>query len=553
MQISAVGQKRLFVLPDLKRDFIPEWLTGALFGMLLSFGFSRCFCQPPSAGLFRRFAEPVRTLCVMLNSGFKHVFSDRISSAARLLSAGFLALTALAGPVKAADVQHYHCDVAVIGSGGAGLSAAIAASEAGAQVLVLEKMPMIGGNTILAAGHMLVSAPQFLKNNGDADPFYEELLAHGGESADKKLMSKLVRDSADSAEWLRSLGTDLEPSHTPISDKNICDMQPSDGRLIGPETIKSLLGRVEERRIPIQTLSYAHRILTDEHRRVRGVEVMNPDGTIRQINAPAVVIATGGFSANDLMVSQYLKLPENLLSTNTPGATGDGIVMGRLLGAQTVDLDAVIVHPTTLPIYGLIMPRDTRTRGAVLVNAQGERFADELSPDLAAKIEALPGRRAWLILDQSIIDAMPVLSGYAYSGYFLKGDTDEALARAMHMSPQTFAETMRRYRKAQTAQYDPDFGRALLKSPLNRYPLYAVSITPGIHRTLGGLRINENAQVLSEEGAIPGLFAAGEVTGGIFGHSRLEGLGITNAVVFGRTAGASAADYALQSENRANH
>ena len=182
--------------------------------------------------------------------------------------------------------------------------------------------------------------------------------------------------------------------------------------------------------------------------------------------------------------------------------------------------------------------------GGILVNEKGHRFTNELSSDLEPFFERADGR-AWLIVDQDIVDSYPALRNYAQSGFMERGRTDEELARLIRVSPETLVEELSRYRSLVRHQSDTDFGRPTMKSYLTHYPLYAINVRPGIQSTLGGLYTNARAQVLYTSGApIRGLFAAGEVTGGIFGARRLEGSSLTASIVYGRIAGAEAANFA---------
>ena len=382
------------------------------------------------------------------------------------------------------------------------------------------------------------------------------MIRKGGRTTDQALLTRIVSGSGEAVEWLRSYGAELEPLCITRDDslQTACNLnedgtvskrgiQPKRG-LIGPEIINALLHGIESHGVPIRTRTAVKRITTDAEGRVNGVVVLNTKGREYRIDAPAVVIATGGFSANEAMVSRFARHTQGLQSTNSPAATGDGILLAENMGARTVDMHAVTVHPTTLPFSGLILPHQVRVNGAILVNDKGERFADELSEKLAEQIRDKNSGRAWLIFDQAMIDDMPVLKSYARSGYFIRGTSDLELARGIRVPPEKFHETLVRYRSMVDRQEDTDFGRPQLLSRLDSSPLYAVSVRPGIHTTLGGLKIDPRARVLSDKGPIAGLYAAGEVTGGVLGARRLEGAGLTAAIVYGRIAGTEAADWA---------
>lgn len=489
----------------------------------------------------------------MLNSGHGHQPLGKLLSRCLRGAAGIAAGIGLATAAASALAADAHCDVVVIGAGGSGLTSALSATESGAKVIVIEKMPFIGGNTVLATGFML-GVPK--DEPRELEQLESDMIRKGGRTADQALLTRIVSGSGEAVEWLRGYGAELEPFCITRDDslQTACNLnedgtvskrgiQPKRG-LIGPEVINALLHGIESRGVPIRTRTAVKRITTDAEGRVNGVVVLNTKGREYRIEAPAVVIATGGFSANEAMISRFARHTRGLQSTNSPAATGDGILLAENIGAQTVDMHAVTVHPTTLPFSGLILPHQVRVNGAILVNDKGERLADELSEDLADQIRDKNSGRAWLIFDQAMIDDMPVLKSYARSGYFIRGTSDLELARGIRVPPEKFHETLVRYRSMVDRQEDTDFGRPLLLSRLDSSPLYAVSVRPGIHTTLGGLKIDPRARVLSDKGPIPGLYAAGEVTGGVLGARRLEGAGLTAAIVYGRIAGTEAADWA---------
>ena len=485
-----------------------------------------------------------------------HVGRQAVGLVAGLGLACFVNTAAFATSTDATQAHDAtNFDVIVIGAGGAGLSSAVSAAENGAKVIVVEKMPFIGGNTVLAASFML-GIPK--DNRLEAERLESDMIREGGRTLDANLMKKVVTESGDTVEWLRSFGANLQ-SFCMTRDQNLkasCraeeddgsisrrGIQPANGGYIGEEVIKALLHGVDSHHIPIQTHSSVQSIALNENGQVDGVVIENAAGQRRHLKAPAVIIATGGFCANESMVTTYIENSEGLQSTNSPAATGDGIRMAETLGAETVNMNAVTIHPTTLPFSGLVIPRQARVNGAILVNDQGERFADELSPDLANQIQTKNHGRAWLIFDQTLLDSMPVLASYARSGYFIRGNTEVELARGIRVPAEKLRDTMQRYRNFVELDKDGDFKRSLMTSRLNHSPLYAVSVRPGIHTSLGGVKVDTDTRVLTKQGAIPGLYAAGEVTGGILGQSRLEGTGLTTALVFGRVAGREAAQWA---------
>lgn len=451
----------------------------------------------------------------------------------------------------------YHYDVVVIGAGAAGLTAAVSAAEHGASVMVIEKMPTVGGNSVLSAGYML--APITQKNTPEKGIYTPQLQAQeetqlrdmivteGQGANDPLLVKTLVARSGKAIDWLRRLGADL------VRDSNDFPLrvQSQSTLMVGEEVVKTLLQDAETLRIPIQTQARVSRLLIDDQGRVTGVSVITGRGRQYDVAAHSVIIATGGFAANEQLTGVPLMGRGGLNTTNMPGSIGDGILLLEPLHPQMINMKDVVIHATTLPFSNLVMPVQARHEGGIVVDGTGRRFANELSLKLWKDIVDKSFGRAWLIVDQGIIDKMPVLKNYARYGYLYKAQNEEELARYMHVNPQVFANEMRRYRMLAEMKNDLDFHRPTLDSTLREYPLYAVSIQPALHGTPGGLKINVNTEVLNQKNEpIPGVFAAGEVTGGVFGKGRIQGTGLMDAIVYGRIAGIHAAHYAKMLEKK---
>ena len=205
------------------------------------------------------------------------------------------------------------------------------------------------------------------------------------------------------------------------------------------------------------------------------------------------------------------------------------------------------IHPTVEANTAALITEGLRGDGAVLINAEGKRFIDEVGTrDVvsAAEIDQT-GSYSWLVVDQAMVDASSVIQGYIKKGYTVTGETYEELGKAMGVDEAAFAETMNTWNGYVEAKNDPDFGRTSFANKLDTAPYYAIKVTAGVHHTMGGLKINTNTEVLNENGeVIPGLFAAGEVTGGVHGANRLGGNAVADFTVFGRIAGAAASKYA---------
>ena len=246
------------------------------------------------------------------------------------------------------------------------------------------------------------------------------------------------------------------------------------------------------------------------------------------------------------MVVEYKPELEGFMTTNAAGIQGQGILMAKELGADTVDMEQIQIHPTVQADTASLITEGLRGDGAILVNANGERFIDEVGTrDVVSAAEiAQPGSFSWLIVDQKMVDASSVIQGYINRGLMLSGDTCEALAEALEIPADAFAKTMETWNGYVAEKNDPDFGRTSFANPLDTAPFYAVKVTAGIHHTMGGLKIDPETHVINESGEIiPGLFAAGEVTGGVHGGNRLGGNAVADIVIFGRIAAQSAIDY----------
>ena len=368
---------------------------------------------------------------------------------------------------------------------------------------------------------------------------------------DPELVETLCEGTADAIDWLDENGITLHnvSSFGGASVKRIHRPVNEEGKVVsvGAYMIPLLQENCEKRGIDIVLNTTVDTILTDANGAAVGVSGTDKDGNTVVVNAKSVILATGGFGANLDMVTQYKPELAGFMTTNAAGAQGQGIEMATAIGAGTVDMDQIQIHPTVEANTAALITEGLRGDGAILVNANGERFIDEVGTrDVVSAAEiAQPGSYSWLIVDQAMADASSVIQGYIKKGYTKTGATYEELAKELDVDPTTFANTMETWNSYVEAKNDPDFGRTSFANPLNNGPYYAIKVTAGVHHTMGGVTINSATEVLKEDGTvIPGLFAAGEVTGGVHGANRLGGTAVADFVVFGRIAGESAANYA---------
>ena len=489
-------------------------------------------------------------------------------------------------------------DVVIVGAGGAGMTAAMTASDAGKSVIILESQAMVGGNSVRSTGGMNAAktvyqdenefgegagVEKMLKSAADnyADNEFITSLAAtvaqqwadyqanpvgyfdsvelmeldtmvGGKGINNpELVKTLVEGTAPAIDWLDENGMSLHnvAAFGGASVKRIHRPVNEEGKVVsvGAYLVPLMEKACQDRGVEFILNTTADTILTDANGQAVGVSGTDKDGNAVTVNAKAVVLATGGFGANLDMVASYKPDLKGFMTTNAPGIQGQGIAMATDIGAATVDMDQIQIHPTVEANTAALITEGLRGDGAILVNANGERFTDEVSTrdKVSAAEIAQPGSFSWLIVDQAMADASNVIQGYITKGYTKQGATYEELAKEIEVDPAAFAATMEKWNGCVEAKTDADFGRTSFANPLNTAPYYAIKVSAGVHHTMGGVVINSSTEVLKEDGSvIPGLFAAGEVTGGVHGANRLGGTAVADFVVFGRIAGSSAAAFA---------
>ncbi|MDO4432122.1 MAG: flavocytochrome c [Aerococcaceae bacterium] len=439
-------------------------------------------------------------------------------------------------------------DIVVIGAGGGGMAAAIAATDAGAKVAIFEKMPLAGGNTMKSSAGMNASETKFQKEAGiedSNDKFYEETLKGGKETNDPELLRFFVDNSASAIEWLETMDIRLSNLTTTGGMSVQRTHRPEDGSAVGGYLVDGLYANVRERNIPLFVNANVVEILQTEGA-ASGIKV-EINGETKEIAAKAVIIATGGFGANLEKVAELKPELTGFVTTNQSGSTGDGIEMAKALGAQVVDLDQIQIHPTVEQETSYLITEAVRGEGAILVSQEGKRFFNEMETrdKVSAAIIELPEHYAYVIADDALKGRVKAMNTYEEKGFVVKAETIEELAAALEIPAENLTATLEEWNKSVEAKKDEAFGReTAMDNNLTTAPYYAIKIAPGIHHTMGGLKINTNAQVLSEAGEpIKGLYASGEVTGGVHGSNRIGGNAVADIIIFGRQAGEQSATF----------
>ena len=509
-----------------------------------------------------------------------------------------------AAAAEPAEDMSVEADVVVVGMGGAGMAAAITASEAGKNVVILESQSMGGGNTVRSTGGLNAAktATQDENEFGEADGVNKTLATAKESWADNEVITELAatvqkqwdeyqakpegyfdsvelfeldtmiggkginnfdlvktlcENTSDAVDWLKEHDAELPSvgAFGGASVKRIHRPVNAEGKTtaVGSYLVPILTKNVEDKdNIDVYYNTTANKIIMEDGKAV-GVVAEGETGNTVTVNAKAVILATGGFGGDLDRVVKYNPDLEGFVTTNAAGSLGQGIDMATAddVKADTVDMEQIQIHPTvTVDADGNahLITEGIRGDGAILVNMEGKRFYDEVSTRdkvSAAEIAQTDGC-AWIILDQKMMDASSVYTGYYNSGYAVKGETYEELAEAMGVPADAFKETMDGWAKIWADKTDAEFGRTSFSSDndLTTAPFYAIKVFPGIHHTMGGLKIDTAAEVINTDGeVIPGLFAAGEVTGGVHGANRLGGNAVADIIVFGRIAGNSAVAY----------
>ena len=488
------------------------------------------------------------------------ISSDAIKEAiVNALSSGgfdpevFMVEVAAAAPVERTPVT-LDCDVVVVGAGGAGLTASVLATQQGQKVILLEKMPFVGGNSLRAEGGMNAAGTNLEKELGLDDStvenFTEDTLRLGHYLADPELVRTLAENSSDAIEWLKT----VDATFTGVKATGGCEgrkylHQPEGGVAVGEYLVAKLKTQVEKLGIDVRVNTKATEILMDNGQAV-GVLAEDAEHTYT-INAKSVVLTTGGFGANFELMASFDPSLANAVTTNHSGAQGDGIMMAQAIGADTVDMDQIQLHPTVIQSDGSLVSESFRSLGAIVVNTQGKRFVNDLAGrDVVSQAELKqPDGYCFIIFDQNLVDHLALSKRFIDGGYTISGKTYEELAKNMGLSveaQQNFVNTMDTWNQSVANGLDEEFGRNNgMDDDLSTAPYYAIKIAPGIHHTMGGIKINTSAEVIDTDGnVIPGLFAAGETTGGIHGGNRVGGNAVCDFIVFGRIAGQSATDFA---------
>jgi len=451
-----------------------------------------------------------------------------------------------------------NADVVVVGAGGAGLAAAVSAHQNGARVLVLEKMPMVGGNTIRSGAAYNAVDPKRQSKQGIEDSIemhYTQTYEGGDRLGKPEMVSTLVEKAYSALEWLESMRMKFKDEIFTVLGA-LWPRSHKPEKPLGTGYIETYMDYIEQHGNDIEVMLNTRATeLIIEDGRVVGVEAENEGGTVTAKANNGVIIATGGFGANIMARDYYNNIwPEltNIKTTNHPGATGDGMWMAEKIGASLIGMEQIQLLPMGDPETGSLSGNiEQGVENRIFVNKDGDRFVDEgARRDVMTKaLFEQEDSFMWVILDKHSYPTADTKNNFNETieqlieqGVAYKADTLEDLARKIGVEPANLVRSVDTFNKAVEKEIDDPFGRTLFADKIDTAPFYAGARVPTVHHTMGGIEINTRAQVLNEEGnIIPGLYAAGEATGGIHGSNRLGGNALPDTVVFGKIAGESAA------------
>jgi flavocytochrome c len=455
-------------------------------------------------------------------------------------------------------------DVVVIGSGFAGLAAAIEAKNAGASVIVLEKMPVYGGNSIINGGDFCAPGTKLQQEAGikdSPDLLLKDMLKAGSYLNHPDLAKVVAEGAKDAFEWCESyVGARFTRLnyHGGHSVKRANQTENASGSgLVNP-----MLQKAKTLGVKLATRTKLVRYVSNKDGRIVGMEVLKgykfPDdrsGKAAYIKArKGVIVAAGGFS-NDVALRQVHdpRLNYRFDSTNHPGATGEALLAACMAGAMDVQMDWIQLGPWTSPDekgFGHVPQFCERLVGyAPMINPKtGKRFIKETG-DRKVRADAmiLIGDPVIILGDSNTV-AQKILPGTLEKGMKVgaikKFDSLEDLAKNYNIPVAPFLEEIARWNSFVEKKKDPDFDCMIFPDakPAGTAPFYATRLWPRVHHTMGGLVINKEAQVMGFDlKPVKGLYAAGEVTGGVHGAVRLGSVAMADCVVFGRIAGKNAA------------
>lgn len=460
--------------------------------------------------------------------------------------------------VKGEDMS-IDSDIVIIGAGGAGITAAIEAKLQGAEsVVVIEKMDITGGNTRMSGGEFAapgnwVQLEEGIKNDS-VESYFNDIYNGGGKLGNKKLIQVIAERSLPTANWLKDIvGIEFKDSQSWYGGHEVARTLWPKGD--GPQYVDTLEEKARDLGVDFYLQTKAEELVQDETGRVTAVNATSRNGAKYTFNAKkGVIIASGGFGANVEMREKFNTmwptLNESIPTTNSPAITGDGIEMGEKVGANLVGMEHIQLYPVNNPATGNYYYIDYARLNstALLVNKEGNRFVNEKGTRDVISDATLnqTDSMVYELIDADVVKEQELYETYGAeidkclkTGVLAIGSLDE-VADHFDIPADALKASIERYNSLVDSGKDTDFDRTDNFNKIGEGPYFMFSSVVSVHHTMGGLEIDEYARVINKDGqVIKGLYAAGEVTGGIHGNNRLGSVAVPDTAIFGRQAAIS--------------
>lgn len=444
--------------------------------------------------------------------------------------------------------------VLVVGAGGCGLTAALAARDAGAEVLVLERDPKVWGTTSMSTGLIPAAGTPEQAARGITDSpeqFAQDIVNKTKNRTDVAIAQRLAEESAETVAWMRerhAVPIDLIDGFT-YPGHSAMRMYGTPNRT-GSELMASLEAACVAADADILTDARVSKLFVDAGQKIVGVEYVRPDSSADAVGCDALILACCGFGGNDAMVKELIPELEGATFHGHPGNQGEAMAWGEQLGAALEDMHAYQGHGGLAVGHAIPILWPLIMEGGYQVNRLGQRFSDESKgySEQAVKVVAQPEHAAWSIMDQRLYDLMIKFDDFQQAvsaGAVMQGDTLEELAAVANLPADALAQTNAAVDAAKAGTADDEFGRDFQSKAALEGPFYAVKVTGALFHTQGGLKVDGDGRVLRPDGSpLPNLFAGGGAARGISGPGAdgyIAGNGLLTATTFGRLAGAAAA------------
>lgn len=446
-------------------------------------------------------------------------------------------------------------DVLIVGAGACGLSAALAARDGGAEVLVLERDKVPLGTTAMSTGLIPAAGTRLQREAGitdDANLFAEDLLRKCKGTTDEQMLRAICEQSTQTVDWLvdeHAIPLTLFAAAGSLPGHSRARLHGTPNRT-GEELIASLTAAAEESGADIMTNAQVTTLLVDDDKTIMGVEAVRPDGTVERIGCHTLVLASCGFAGNQALVTANIPELRTIMAHTHPGAQGDALKWGEELGAATADLDAYQGHSNMAAGHGLLVSWLAITEGGIQVNSEGHRFSDESRgySEQAVDVARQPDGFAWTIYDGRIDTTMQEIAEYRdvrSAGALLTAASIAELAEKLKVPVEALEQTISEVVKLKSEGGQDRFGRNFDPAHQIFAPYIAVKVHPALFHTQGGLVVDAQARVLDQEGIpLPNLFAGGGAARGVSGSGAsgyVAGNGLMTATTLGRLAGETAA------------